>query len=337
MAEHEHEQPEKASGEPAATPNDAPKLTEPAEASATPVEAAETAPPVEASETAAPVEAAEAAAPVEAKSELPEVEAPSISPAAPEVSAAPEPVVEPRLDAAIPFADESPIAPTPSARSSFALGPRGKRNAMLAASVALAAALGAVIGAVAGGGFGKPAAPTVDVASVAERQAMQKSIAQLSHEVATLKTSVETANKSSRSQIAKISERLAHERAEITGSISAPRTTSAVPTPASVPTVAPPATAAVPVPPPRLPQQMAAIENPPAPHRSVVPNWTLQTAHDGYALIETRGEIYQVVLGVPVPGLGRVSDIKREDGRWVVVTPRGIIVSQRDRRYFEQY
>ena len=32
MAEHEHEQPEKASGEPAVTPNDAPKLTEPAAA-----------------------------------------------------------------------------------------------------------------------------------------------------------------------------------------------------------------------------------------------------------------------------------------------------------------
>ena len=66
-------------------------------------------------------------------------------------------------------------------------------------------------------------------------------------------------------------------------------------------------------------------------------NWTLQTARDGYALIESRGDIYQVVPGVPVPGLGRVEDIKREDGRWVVVTPRGIVVSQRDRRYFEAF
>ena len=317
MAEHEHEQPEKASGEPAATPNDAPKLTEPTQA-------------------AAPAEAAESAAPVEAKSELPEVEAPSISPATPEpVAAAPEPVVEPRLDAAIPLAGESPIAPTPKARSSFTLGPRGKRNALLAASVALAAALGGVVGMLASGGFGKPAATTAEVASVAERQAMQKSIAQLSHEVATLKTSIETANKSSRSQIAKISERLAHERADITGSISAPRTTPAAPASKPAPAVTP--QAAAPTPAPRLPQHMAALENPPAPHRTVVSNWTLQTARDGYALIESRGEIYQVVPGVPVPGLGRVEDIKREGGRWVVVTPRGIVVSQRDRRYFEAF
>lgn len=304
MAEHEHEQPEKASGEPAATPNDTPKLTEPAQA-------------------------ADPAVPVEAKSELPEVEAPSIPPAAP------EPVVEPRLDAAILLAGELPIAPAPKARTGFTLGPRGKRNAMLAASVALAAALGAVIGALAGGGFGKPASTTTEVAGLAERQAMQQSIAHLSNEIATLKTSVEAANKSSHSQIAKIGERLARERADITGSISAPRTTSPAPAPAPAPTIMP--QAAAPTPAPRLPQQMAALENPPMPHRPVLLGWTLQTAHDGYALIESRGEIYQVVPGVPVPGLGRVEDIKRENGRWVVVTPRGIVVSMRDRRYFEQF
>ena len=34
-------------------------------------------------------------------------------------------------------------------------------------------------------------------------------------------------------------------------------------------------------------------------------------------------------------GLGPVEQIKRQDGRWVVVTPKGLIVSMRDRRYFE--
>ena len=29
--------------------------------------------------------------------------------------------------------------------------------------------------------------------------------------------------------------------------------------------------------------------------------------------------------------------VKRQDGRWMVVTPRGIIVSRRDRRFFEAF
>jgi hypothetical protein len=36
-----------------------------------------------------------------------------------------------------------------------------------------------------------------------------------------------------------------------------------------------------------------------------------------------------------LPGLGPVQSIKKLEGRWVVTTPRGIIVSMRDRRYFE--
>jgi hypothetical protein len=36
-----------------------------------------------------------------------------------------------------------------------------------------------------------------------------------------------------------------------------------------------------------------------------------------------------------LPGLGPVEQIKRQDGRWMVMTPKGMIVSQRDRRYFD--
>jgi hypothetical protein len=51
--------------------------------------------------------------------------------------------------------------------------------------------------------------------------------------------------------------------------------------------------------------------------------------------VQNRGDIYQVVPGAPLPGLGPVEQIKRQDGRWVVVTPKGLIVSARDRSYFE--
>jgi hypothetical protein len=86
-----------------------------------------------------------------------------------------------------------------------------------------------------------------------------------------------------------------------------------------------------PVPTPR--PAIAAVE---APVRlAVVPDWNIRSARDGMAFVEGHGEIYQAVLGAPLPGLGPVQTIKREDGRWMVVTPRGIIVSMRDRRYFE--
>jgi hypothetical protein len=32
-----------------------------------------------------------------------------------------------------------------------------------------------------------------------------------------------------------------------------------------------------------------------------------------------------------LPGLGSVEEIKRQNGRWVVMTPKGIIASMRDR------
>jgi hypothetical protein len=53
---------------------------------------------------------------------------------------------------------------------------------------------------------------------------------------------------------------------------------------------------------------------------------------NGYVYVENRGEIYQVQLGAPLPGLGPVQSVKRQDGRWIVLTPKGIIVSLRDRR-----
>jgi len=53
--------------------------------------------------------------------------------------------------------------------------------------------------------------------------------------------------------------------------------------------------------------------------------------------VQGHGDIYRVSIGAPLPGLGRVEQVKRQDGRWMVLTPKGIIVSLRDRRYFEQF
>ena len=69
--------------------------------------------------------------------------------------------------------------------------------------------------------------------------------------------------------------------------------------------------------------------------RPVVRDWSIRDAHGGYIYVEGHGDIYQIVPGAPLPGLGPVQSIKRLEGRWVVTTPKGIIVSMRDRRYFE--
>jgi hypothetical protein len=61
----------------------------------------------------------------------------------------------------------------------------------------------------------------------------------------------------------------------------------------------------------------------------VVTGWVLREVFDGAAMVESRHGLYEVVPGAKLPGLGRVETIRRQDGRWVVVTPKGIIVSSR--------
>ncbi len=267
------------------------------------------------------------------KAELPNIKSPSISPAGPLPVSEPEPAVsaEPATPVAPSATKEAPPSTAATAKllefPRIAWTPRNKRNALLAASVTLAAALGAVLGAATRAGFSAPPPPRADVAVLQEREAMQQSIAHLSKEVASMKTSLDAANKSAHRQVAKlsekISERFAAVAADVTGSIAPPQT---------VPPAFVPAQTATPVPVPR--PAIAAIEPQPA-RPAVVADWTLRSARDGMAFVEGHGEIYQAVLGAPLPGLGPVQTIKREDGRWMVVTPKGIIVSMRDRRYFE--
>jgi hypothetical protein len=72
------------------------------------------------------------------------------------------------------------------------------------------------------------------------------------------------------------------------------------------------------------------------PRVSVLMNWSIHGSRNGYVYVQGHGDIYRAAPGAPLPDLGPVEQIKRQDGRWVVVTPKGIIVSKRDRRYFER-
>ena len=253
--------------------------------------------------------------------ELPAVESPSISPV--ELGQAADSVVT----AASAESTEASTAGTAQENASFNLveftapkrarvawRPRHKRYALLAASVAIAAVIGAVTGAATIGGFAK--APAVDVAAVEENKAMQQSVARLTKEITSLKASLDADNRSASNQIAKISERLSRETANVTGSVT-PQTSQVAPS-APLPAARP---------------EPAATQ----PRLSIVTDWTIRETRDGFVYVQGHGDIYQVVPGAPLPGLGPVEQIKRQDGRWLVVTPKGIIVSMRDRRYFEQF
>ena len=153
---------------------------------------------------------------------------------------------------------------------------------------------------------------------VEESKAMEQSIARLAKEITTLKANLEAANKSAHTQIAKIArtpqprERRDH-RLDF-GAADRDRRCRC-----------------------RARRRASPRSRPPPARPPVVQDWTIRDARDGFVYVQGHGDIYQVVPGAPLPGLGPVESVKRQDGRWMVVTPKGIIVSMRDRRYFESF
>ena len=262
---------------------------------------------------------------------LPAVESPPLSPAEAAESAAP--IIEP------PSAEDKPQTEeaVPAAMRKFpwlSLTRRQRRNGLRAATIAFALFAGAGYGMILGNSFAAREALKAepDTAAIAERQATQERLAALSKQVASLKADLDRANKATQSKIAKISNRLespppapapaAPQAAAAAPQPSAPETTGSIPSPKI---------AAADVPLPRPAPQIAA----PVSRHIVVPDWWVRDVIGGYVYVQHRGEIFEVTPGVPLPGLGRVRSVRREDGRWVVETPRGIIVALRDRRYFD--
>jgi hypothetical protein len=78
-----------------------------------------------------------------------------------------------------------------------------------------------------------------------------------------------------------------------------------------------------------LPEQRVAAPVPirEIPRVSIVPGWVVRSVYDGMALIQGRIGLIEVEVGDPLPGGGRVEAIRRQDGRWVVVTSKGLILA----------
>ena len=276
--------------------------------------------------------------------------------AAPEMSAAkPEPVKETAKETAKP---ETPKAPgkllimsaadrdwhreeaAPQPQSAPEQGIFGKRRlAALAAVVALAA----IGGAMATVSLQHLAASGAVVSS--GNSGLETSVTRIDADVVALKAGVEHTSKIGMSQFNKTSDRLDRlEKAQVESSTklaklgetieklhvtppatpiasAAPQAAAKEVTGAIAPSAAPVQTAAVGAVP-------KADAKPEVGRLPVVDSWALQDVGHGGALIVGRQGVYEVYAGDVVPGLGRIDAVRRQDGRWVVVTSRGLIVAR---------
>jgi hypothetical protein len=312
--------------------------TEPATAAAE-VEAAklapaqeETSPKLDAPKDTPKVGAAKMEA---AKAEAPKIEAPKIDAVKPEA---------PRFPGNVMIMSPGDRAGG-DAKAAPAEGLSGKRRiGAMAAVVALATVAGALGGALATAGVGKLMAGDSAQASTQasmKDSALEASVARIDAEIVALKSSLEHNSKTTTGQINKASDRLdkvekaqaepAAKLAKLSETVDKLRaaqasttTAAAAPAPAKEVTGSIPQqqAAAAPAPTPTAPPKPEVARLP------TVEGWVLRDVANGSALIESRRGMYEVYAGDPIPGLGRVDAIRRQDGRWVVVTSKGLIVAR---------
>jgi hypothetical protein len=226
----------------------------------------------------------------------------------------------------------APAAPAASKRSFGAM----------AAMLALATIAGAIGGALATTGLTHVA----DAAATTPAPgAMEASIARIDADVLALKAGLEHTSKAGVSQFNKTSDRLDKiEKAQAEPTAKLARLTEAVdklraapPAAAAAVAAAPAAAAAAPkevtgsVPPQAVaaaaaPAPAAAPPKPEVARLPTVEGWTLADVGYGGALIQGRRGTLEVYAGDYIPGVGRIDAIRKQDGQWVVVTSKGLIV-----------
>lgn len=265
---------------------------------------------------AKPATAPEPSAAAPPKTVIASIAAPSIVPSvaepsglnaprreAPKLAAKPD-AAAPKVQVAAALSRATAAAASPIRRASARLG----RIAPLAAAAVVglvAGALGAtVLPLVLGAAPPPPEAPSV-VAAIAEMRA----------DLDALKVSTEATSRTTTAQLTRLADRFDRiERAQTAGNkadmVIAKETTGSI-TPS-----APPSAATTPL--------------PPAPVPGIVSGWFVRDVYHGAAILQGRlGGMIEVGPGDILPGVGRVEAIRRQDGRWVVITTRGMIVSMR--------
>ncbi len=231
--------------------------------------------------------------------------------------------------------------------------PAKRRFGAMAAVVALAMIAGA-----AGGAFATIGTiHTVDAVATAPAPAsgaLEAAIARIDADVQQLKSGLDHTSKAALTQFNKTSDRLekiekaqAEPTAKLAKLSEAVEKLRAAPAPAPVVAAAAPA-AVAPVAPKEItgsvtPSAVAAAApaasaapaaapaTPPKPEVGRLPTvdgWYLADVGYGGALIRNRRGTFEVYAGDHIPGLGRIDAVRKQDGRWVVVTEKGLIVAR---------
>ncbi|RTM11408.1 MAG: hypothetical protein EKK33_22000 [Bradyrhizobiaceae bacterium] len=213
----------------------------------------------------------------------------------------------------------------------------GKRRlSAMAAVVAIAAGVGAISGALATAGMMHFASPAQAPVQVADTSALDASVARIDADLVALKANVEHSTKTGVSQFNRTNDRLDKlEKAQAEPMAKIAKLSETVDKLRATPPAAPAQAAAAPAPAKETtgsiaPAQVAtaAAPKPEVGRLPTIEGWRLRNAANGGALIEGRDGLYEVYPGDPIPGVGRVDAIRRQDGRWVVVTSKGLIVAR---------
>ena len=209
-----------------------------------------------------------------------------------------------------------------------------RRFAAVAAALALAIVAGALGGALASVGFGHLVG-MAEATSLANG-VLEAAMARIDADMLALKADVEHTSKTGIIQLNKTSDRLDKlEKAQADPAGKLAKLAEAVDKLRAAPAVAPAAVVAASAapkdvtgslaPPQAAPASAAAAPKVEVGKLPAVEGWVLTDVGYGGALIENRRGSYEVYAGDSVPGLGRIDAIRRQDGRWVVVTSKGLI------------
>lgn len=205
--------------------------------------------------------------------------------------------------------------------------PRARLFGPLAATIAIAAAVGGMAGSIATAGLGAIWPEHPAQAASLDATPLRGSIARIDAELAQLKATIDKSDKSANAQLVKLGDRFDRlERGQAEPAAKLAKLAEAVDriehgTSAAARDVTGSIASTSPQPPATQPARAAG---PP-----VLDGWVVRRVANGAALIQGRfGGIVEVEPGDDLPGLGRIETIRRQDGRWVVLTSRGMIVAR---------
>jgi hypothetical protein len=217
------------------------------------------------------------------------------------------------------------------------------RYALFAGGLGFAAGVGLIAGGIgimgAGHLFASPTKAPAPWAGIAnETRALKQSLSKLEAQVASLKTSIETSNRQASTQRSQITARYEqsaktqNETQTQLGRISdaverLEKRVAAIVASEATGAVAPKYAAAAAAP------QPAPAEPLPPEKPAVAQDWSIRSVLRGRALVSGPRGVFEAAPGLHLPGLGRVEAVTRENGRWVVITEKGIITAMRRPRY----